>query len=141
MAANNERGKGYKDLFRRAKKPSTTEIESPFKEGDEVYIHTGPRKYYSGIVQRVMPVMMEVLITNGAKRFDVVKCKQSSARILKRSATIRSLDDASPEDGEQSSARQAAITELHEAVVSLEEEHKQRMKEITQMIQRLEMMN
>lgn len=152
MSSKNTAPRLYKDLFRRNKPQTSKDDGAPFQVGDEVYIHTGPHKHYSGVVQKMMPVMMEVLVTNGAKQFDVIKCKHTSARLIasteqhaspntsRKEMAIVGPDGTgiSPEDREKERSR--ALNQLQEAVTALEEEHQARMKHITAIVARINLL-
>ena len=145
-------------MFGRLKKSPPTEQTAPFEVGDEVYIHTGPNKWNTGIVQRIMPVMMEVKLITNPEKPEVIRCKHSSARLSTR--TVRT--DGNETGGQQQSHgqrepgvisdesvltlegrdldRKIALEELKEAVTALEVAHQTRMQEITALIRRLELL-
>jgi hypothetical protein len=60
----------------------------------------------------MMPIMMDIEKTNGSSKYDIVKCKQTSARLLKRAANNR------PNNSNGRSKNNEKTTTTAEAVAS-----------------------
>jgi ribosomal protein L24 len=125
----------YLKMRRRTTKGTSNENEPVFQVGDEVYIFKGPNKHASGLVFRVMPIMMNIEITNGSSKYDVVKCKQTSARLIKRSEkNQRNKSNGRSNNNEETTKKAKAIKKLHEAVQALEKINKTRIDEIIELL-------
>ena len=138
--------KPYTTLFRRSKKAPAFAPEVAFAIGDKVAVHTGPNKNVIGVVQRMMPVMMEIKVISRAPGLDVVKCKHSSARLVdkvgrpneiaeKEYAIIAEESVVTMEGRELE--RKIAIEELTEAISALDLEHRVRMKAISALVDKV----
>lgn len=127
-------------MWKRGQTKASVAKEEIFQLGDEVYICKGPHRNVTGVVFKLMPVMMDVQVANGTSNLTIVKCKQSNARLIKRS-TAYTFIPRQPDNVETGMDRAHAIDELQQAIQELERDHRAKLERITSLIEKITLMD
>ena len=121
------------------------EIErTKFKTGDQVVILAGTNQRKTGIVLKIMPVMMLVKISEGPTAGEVIKCNQSNARRTGETegkpaavGEAQSLDLIIQTIDAMRIEYQDSMTQLTQQIRQMETEHNQKLEILTGMIQQV----
>jgi ribosomal protein L24 len=107
------------------------EIEkNTFKPGDHVYIFAGNNKRKTGVVEKVMTIMMLVKITEGTHTGGIIKCNLSSAR--KISVAEEVITDTLGQH-----VQHRTVGRIVELMTAMKEKYNENMKQLTTRMQQV----